>query len=77
MIKLLYESNDNKLEKNIISNLVSMIRVNSYLGGANPVPRTWCRSHLIQIKSDGCYETVKWTLRDSQTAIRSRRYKTN
>lgn len=77
MIKLLYESNDNKLEKNIISNLVSMIRVNSYLGGANPVPRTWCRSHLIQIESDGCYETVKWTLRDSQTAIRSRRYKTN
>lgn len=54
MIKLLYESNDNKLEKNIISNLVSMIRVNSYLGGANPVPRTWCRSHLIQIESDGC-----------------------
>lgn len=44
--------------------------------GSNPVANKressnlsvgiWCRSHLIQIKSDGCYETVKWNLRNSQ-----------
>ena len=45
--------------------------------GSNPVANKressslsvgiWCRSHLIQIKSDGCYETVKWNLRNSQS----------
>ena len=44
--------------------------------GSNPVANKressslsvgiWCRSHLIQIKSDECYETVKWNLRNSQ-----------
>lgn len=47
--------------------------------GSNPVANKhessslsvgiWCRSHLIQIKSDGCYETVKWSLRNSQIKI--------
>lgn len=55
--------------------------------GSNPVANKressnlsvsiWCRNHLIQIKSDGYYETVKWNLRNSQTALRSRRYKMN
>ena len=47
--------------------------------GSNPVTNKhessslsvgiWCRSHLIQIKSDGCYETVKWSLKNSQIKI--------
>lgn len=47
--------------------------------GSNPVANKhessslsvgiWCRSHLIQIKSNGCYETVKWSLKNSQIKI--------
>ena len=47
--------------------------------GSNPVANKhessslsvgiWCCSHLIQIKSNRCYETVKWSLKNSQIKI--------